>query len=66
MSENKLLVVESMRFRVLEVDLQELSSENPPKGKTPPSLADALGFCGEDEAFPDGVRVFADALPGDH
>lgn len=63
-SETKLLVVESMRFRVLEVDLQGLLSTSAPREKLSPSLANALGFCGEDESLPGGVRVFAGALPG--
>lgn len=60
-----------MRFRVLELDLAHVlqglsSSENSRREENTPSasLADALGSCGEEEALPDGVRVFAEALPG--
>lgn len=70
-SGTKLLLVESMRFRVLEVDLKGLLAKVPLGGndsKTSPSayrgLSDALGFCGEQEALPEGVNVFAEALPG--
>ena len=72
-SGTKLLLVESLRFRVLEVDLEALSPESTTKENgqvkdskavTSPSLEDALGFCGEDETLPAGVRVFAGALPG--
>ncbi|CAM9159565.1 unnamed protein product [Discosporangium mesarthrocarpum] len=62
----KLLLVESLRFRILEVDLAALSSE---------ALTQSLSFCGERsenvnetdnmiQHFPAGVRVFANALPG--
>ncbi|CAN0332173.1 unnamed protein product [Pylaiella littoralis] len=57
-SRKKLLVVESVRFRVLEFDVQGLLSS---AGGTP---ASHLRYCGEEEALPDGVRVFAKALPG--
>lgn len=54
-----------MRFRVLEVGLQALlvpSASASASEKNP--LIEALRFCGEEEALPDGVRVFANALPG--
>lgn len=60
-SEKKLLVVESLRFRILEIDLQRLLPEAPARENP---LAAALTFCGEDEALPEGVRIFASALPG--
>ncbi|CAN0405410.1 unnamed protein product, partial [Ectocarpus sp. 13 AM-2016] len=60
-----------LRFRVLEVDLAHVlqgqaSAENSRREENTPaaSLVDALGSCGEEEALPDGVRVFAEALPG--
>ncbi|CAM9476153.1 unnamed protein product [Scytosiphon promiscuus] len=49
-----LLVVESMRFRILEINLDRLRHHD----------RRGLEFCGEREALPDGVRVFAEALPG--
>lgn len=59
-SGTKLLVVESLRFRILEIDIKAVSSEI----EKYHSLEKALGFCGENEALPEGVRVFAAALPG--
>lgn len=63
-SEKKLLLVESMRFRILEIDLQGLLPEAPAHGSPPPSLAAGLAFCGEDETLPKGVRIFTSSLPG--
>lgn len=60
-SEEKLLLVESLRFRILEVDLQSLLAEAPAREN---SLVSALTFCGEDEALPEGVKIFSSALPG--
>ena len=45
-SEKKLLLVESMRFRILEIDLQRLLPQEPAHGNPPPSLAAGLAFCG--------------------
>lgn len=59
-SGTKLLIVESLRFRILEVDLKAVSSDI----EKHPSFEKALGFCGENEALPEGVRVFSAALPG--
>lgn len=63
-SEKKLLLVESMRFRILEIDLQGLLPEAPARGIPPPSFAAGLAFCGEDETLPEGVRIFTSSLPG--
>lgn len=63
----KLLLVESMRFRILSVDLQGLLSKGGEKSPLSPSaFSDALRFCGEREALPQGVTMFADSLPGEH
>lgn len=59
-SGTKLLLVESLRFRVLSVDLQMLLSTEP----LARNASSPLTFCGESSTLPEGVTIFAEALPG--